>query len=81
MAAFHRSSGQTPAREGAPRASAEELASDPPVPPPPSHAPWKAIRLVKVAQAKRLLRNPKYPSDHALRAVARVLARNWRFRK
>jgi len=45
---------------------------------PPAGKPWLAVRKGKVARARRLIADPKYPSPKVLDSVARLLARHLR---
>ncbi len=44
----------------------------------PAGKPWLAARKGKVARARRLLADPKYPPPKVLASVARLLAKHLR---
>jgi hypothetical protein len=44
----------------------------------PAGKPWLSVRKGKVARARKLLADPKYPSPKVLASVARLLARHLR---
>lgn len=44
----------------------------------PAGQPWRSVRKSQVARARRLIREPGYPSNKVLNSVARLLAKHLR---